>query len=48
MSPIRECSSNGKAGVSYGNQKCYVGKNARSKAIKQMKAIKASEAKKKK
>lgn len=42
--PIIVCQSNKKKGIKYGKSgKCYVGKNARQKAITQMKAIKASQ-----
>lgn len=43
--PLRKCQSNGKQGIQYGNQKCHTGSGAKSKAIKQMKAIRASKAK---
>ena len=39
--PIKKCPG---GGYQYGSQKCYRGKNARNKAVKQMRAIKASEA----
>lgn len=44
--PIQKCTSNGKSGQKYGQSgKCYTGSNAKSKAIKQMKAIKANQGK---
>lgn len=43
--PIHSCTSNGKKGKQYGSQKCYTGSSAMVKAVAQMKAIKASEAK---
>lgn len=43
---FKKCSSNGKNGTKYGDSgKCYVGSGAKAKATKQMKAIKASQAK---
>jgi len=46
--PIKRCSSGGKSGHKYGNSgKCYTGKDSRSKAGRQARAIKASQAKKK-
>lgn len=44
--PFKKCSSNGKSGTKYGGSgKCYTGSGAKPKAIKQMKAIRASQAK---
>lgn len=44
--PIKSCSANGKAGKKYGySGKCYTGAAANSKAVKQMKAIKANQKK---
>lgn len=46
--PIKSCTSKGKAGKKYGdNGKCYVGTGAKAKAEKQMRAIKASQSKRK-
>lgn len=43
--PIKSCSTNGKAGKKYGDSgKCYPGKTGKGKAIRQMRAIKASQA----
>ena len=46
--PIQRCTKNGKKGWQYGDQKCYTGKNAKEKAKEQMKAIKASQARRNK
>lgn len=44
--PIMRCTKNGKDGWKYGKDgKCYTGKDAKEKAIKQGKAIKASKKK---
>lgn len=44
MPPLQQCSSKGKKGIKWGkNGKCYIGPSARSKALKQMKAIKSSQ-----
>ena len=43
--PFKKCSSNGKSGAKYGNQKCYTGSGSKAKATKQMNAIRASQAK---
>jgi len=40
--PIKRCTSKGKKGYQYGSQKCYTGPDARSKAAKQGRAIKAN------
>jgi len=40
--PLKRCTSKGKKGYQYGSQKCYTGPSARSKAVKQMRAIKAN------
>lgn len=46
--PIKKCSSGGKSGKKYGDSgKCYTGKSANSKALKQMKAIKANQSRNK-
>ena len=43
--PIQYCSDKGKSGKKYGQSgKCYTGGSAMVKAVEQMKAIKASEA----
>ena len=43
--PLKKC---GKSGTKYGNSgKCYEGKGGKAKAVQQMKAIKASQARKK-
>jgi hypothetical protein len=40
--PIKQCQRNNKKGVKYGDKgKCYLGKGGRSKALKQMRAIRA-------
>ena len=45
--PIKKCTSKGKSGKKYGDSgKCYTGKDAKSKAVKQMKAIKANQKRK--
>jgi len=42
--PIKKCQKDNKSGVKYGDSgTCYTGKNAKDKAIQQMKAIKASQ-----
>lgn len=42
--PVKPCSSGGKSGHKFGdNGKCYAGKNSRSKAAKQGRAIKANQ-----
>lgn len=47
--PLKSCQAKGKSGTKYGDSgKCYTGKTGRSKAIEQMKAIKASQARAKK
>lgn len=47
--PLKSCQSKGKSGTKYGSSgHCYVGKTGRAKAIEQMKAIKASQARAKK
>lgn len=47
--PIQKCKSKNKAGLKYGKSgKCYVGKDKRSKALKQMRAIKSSQSRRKK
>lgn len=47
--PIKSCQVNGKAGKQWGNSgKCYTGKNAKSKALKQAQAAFASGYKEKK
>lgn len=41
--PIQKCSDKGKSGLKWGSSgKCYTAKNAREKALKQMRAIEAS------
>ena len=41
--PIKKCTKNGKCGYKWGNSgKCYTGKQGKSKAKKQMRAIYAS------
>lgn len=40
--PIHRCYQDGKAGWQWGNQKCYVGPRARSKALAQARAIRAA------
>ena len=46
--PYTKCSTDGKSGIKWGSSgKCYTGKGAKSKATKQMKAIRASGWKKK-
>lgn len=46
--PILPCTSKGKRGKKYGKGgHCYTGKNARSRALKQMRAIKASQSRRK-
>lgn len=40
--PVQRCNKNGKAGHKYGSSgKCYTGKNSKSKAKKQGRAINA-------
>jgi len=40
--PIQKCVKDGKSGWKWGKSgKCYTGKNARDRALKQMKAIMA-------
>lgn len=47
--PLKPCQSKGKSGTKYGDSgKCYTGKGGKAKAIEQMKAIKASQARAKK
>jgi hypothetical protein len=47
--PIKKCSSDGKKGYKYGEKgKCYTGKDSKEKAAKQARAIKASQARRKK
>jgi hypothetical protein len=47
--PIKKCQSKGKTGYKYGSKgKCYTGSSAKSKAGKQGRAIKASQAKRSK
>lgn len=47
--PIKKCTVGGKPGKKYGDEgKCYAGKGGKGKAVKQMKAIKASQARAKK
>ena len=43
--PIQRCQKDGKLGWQYGNQHCYIGPDAKKKAIRQMQAIKVSESK---
>ena len=46
--PIMPCTSNGKSGKKYGKSgHCYTGKTAKSRALKQMRAIKASQSRRK-
>lgn len=46
--PIKKCQDNNKLGYKWGDQgKCYTGTQGKQKALQQMKAIKASQAKKK-
>lgn len=41
--PIKKCTKNGKCGYKWGDSgKCYTGKQGKSKAKKQMRAIYAS------
>ena len=43
--PIQKCTKNGKSGYKWGKSgKCYTGPGGRAKALKQMGAIKASQA----
>jgi len=45
--PVRRCTKGGKSGKKWGKSgKCYIGKGAKSKALKQGRAIKASQNKK--
>lgn len=45
--PIQPCKINGKKGLKYGVKgKCYTGKSAKKKALRQMRAIKVSQSKK--
>jgi len=45
--PVKSCTKNGKSGKKWGNKgKCYTGKNAKSKAARQGRAIKANQNKK--
>lgn len=47
--PLKTCQSKGKSGYKYGDSgHCYPGKTGRTKAIEQMKAIKASQSRKRK
>ncbi len=47
--PLKPCQSKGKSGTKYGDSgKCYTGKGGKAKAIEQMKAIKASQSRKRK
>lgn len=44
--PIKRCQKNSKKGYKWGSEgKCYVGPGAKEKALKQMRAIKASQSK---
>ena len=44
--PLQTCISDGKTGTKWGKSgKCYTGKGGKSKAKKQMRAIKASQSK---
>ena len=46
--PIKPCQSGGKSGFKYGDTgKCYTGKDAKAKAAKQARAIRASQARNK-
>lgn len=46
--PFKKCQSKNKTGIKYGDSgHCYTGKDAKSKAVQQMKAIRASEARQK-
>ena len=40
--PVKRCTSKGKKGYQYGSQKCYTGPDAKAKAAKQGRAIKAN------
>ena len=45
--PVKRCTKNGKKGWKWGDKgKCYTGKDAKAKAAKQGRAIKASQNKK--
>jgi len=46
--PVRRCYLQGKAGWSWGNQKCFLGPDARKKAEDQGKAIQSARFTKKK
>jgi hypothetical protein len=44
LMPIKKCKAKGKRGLKYGNKgKCYTGKGARKKAVRQGAAVKASQ-----
>jgi hypothetical protein len=46
--PIKTCTKDGKSGFKYGDSgKCYTGKDAKAKAAKQARAIRASQARNK-
>ena len=46
--PLRKCEVKGKSGYRWGKSgKCYTGKGAKAKAMKQARAIEASKARKK-
>lgn len=47
--PLKKCISKGKSGTKYGDMgTCYTGKSGKAKAVKQMKAIKASQSRRRK
>jgi len=47
--PIKSCQKNRKKGKKFGNKgKCYTGRNSRTKAARQGRAIKASQSRRKK
>jgi hypothetical protein len=47
--PIKRCQRDNKKGYKWGSSgKCYVGPEAKEKALKQMRAIKSSQSKKRK
>jgi len=47
--PVKKCKSGGKSGYKYGGKgKCYTGSGAKKKASRQGRAVKASQARRKK
>lgn len=41
--PVHRCSKGGKKGYQWGKQKCYTGKGARGKAVRQGQAVRANQ-----